>query len=208
MPSTEAIRAAIVARMAAVPRIGVVHPYERYTAKESAFASLYMWQPPEPGAAKELRGWFIRRVGRRETEETHTSTQVAIDWQIRGYTAIRDAQASEVEMDGLVDAVIASIKADLSLGGLLDGLLPPPRSVGAQLMESGPYMFAGVLCHGVRLDWTTVHIETDAPSPTADVGWFRTLHANWDIPPHGNVQPPLPADAAADATDHVVIPET
>ena len=208
MPGTEQIRAAIGARLLAVPRIGIVHPYERYAAKEAAFAALYMWQPPEAGAAKELRGWMIRRVARREAEETHTSTQVTIDWQIKGYMAVRDALASEVEMDGLVDAVIASIKADLTLGGLLDGLLPPPRNVGAQLMESGPYMFAGVLCHGVRLDWTTAHIETDEPSPTDNVGRFRTLHANWDIPPHGNVQPPLPADASADATDHVVIPET
>ncbi len=39
---------------------------------------------------------------------------------------------------------------------------------------------------------------------------FRTFHANWDIPPHGNVDGDpakpgvqLPADATADATDHL-----
>lgn len=206
MPSTEIIRAAIGARIKAVPRIGVVHPYERYAATEKALATLLMWQPPEPAAPRELRGWFIRRLARRATEETHASTLVAIDWQIRGFMALRDGIASEIEMDALADAVIASIGADTTLGGLLDGLLPAPRAVGAQMVESGPYMFGGVLCHGVRIDWTTAHVETDQPDP-ADIGAFRILHANWDIPPIGNVQPPLPADDTADATDHVVIPE-
>lgn len=32
---------------------------------------------------------------------------------------------------------------------------------------------------------------------------FNKFHANWDIPPHGNVSTDLPADSTADATDHV-----
>lgn len=205
MPATEAIRAAIGARLLTVPGLGVLHLYERYAAQEKAFAALYMWQPPAQGAAKELRGWFIRRVGRRVTEATHTADLVVTDWQIRGYMALRDGMASELEMDALTDGVIAAIKRDLSLGGLLDATPPAPRTVGAQLMESGPYMFGGVLCHGVRLDWTTSHKEVDGED-VGDAGDFRTFHANWDIPPHGNVLAPLPADATADATDHVTIP--
>ena len=206
--TTEAIRAAIAARMLTVPGLGVLHLYERYAVKESGFAALYMWQPPSPpGAAKELRGWFIRRLARRVMEESHTSDQVFTDWQMRGFMALRDAAATEIEMDVVTDGVIAAIKADLSLGGLLDGLPDAPRSVGAQLVESGPFMFAGVLCHGVRLAWTTAHMEFDGAKSPANLGDFRTLHANWDIPPHGNVLMPLPADATADATDHVLIPE-
>lgn len=34
---------------------------------------------------------------------------------------------------------------------------------------------------------------------------FETLHANWDVPPHGNVSTTLPADDTADATDHVTL---
>lgn len=207
MATTEAIRAAIAARMLTVPGLGVLHLYERYAATEKGFAALYMWQPPTVDAPKELRGWFIRRVARRVIEETHTSDQVSTDWQMRGFMALRDGMASEIEMDTVADRVIAAIRADLSLGGLLDGLLDPPRAVGAQLVESGPFMFAGVLCHGVRLAWTTAHMEFDAPAETDRVGDFRTFHANWDIPPHGNVLAPLPADATADATDHVAIPE-
>lgn len=206
MASTEAIRAAIAARLLTVQGLGVLHLYERYAKAEKEFQTLFMWQPPHIDAQKELRGWFIRRVARREVEETHTRTSVRMDWQIRGFMGLRDGLASEIEMDAVADRVIAAIKADLTLGGLLDDQQEPPGSVGAQLVESGPFMFAGALCHGVRLDWTTAHIESDVPGPGDDVGDFRTFHANWDVPPHGNVLMPLPADDTADATDHVTIP--
>lgn len=34
---------------------------------------------------------------------------------------------------------------------------------------------------------------------------FVTFHTDWDVPPHGNVQPPLPT-AEADARDHLTLP--
>jgi phage gp37-like protein len=37
---------------------------------------------------------------------------------------------------------------------------------------------------------------------------FEAFHANWDVPPFGNVLLPLPADATADATDHVTLETT
>lgn len=45
----------------------------------------------------------------------------------------------------------------------------------------------------------TLPSETDI----ASLGTFQKFHANWDIPPHGNVSTDLPADSTADATDHV-----
>lgn len=207
MATTEAIRAAIAQRLLTVPRLGVLHLYERYAKAEKDFKALFMWTPPEVDAKPELRGWFIRRVALRETEKTHTSTAVATDWQVRGFLALRDGMASEIEADALTDRIRAAIKADLTLGGLLDERQEPPGSVGAQIVESGPFMFGGVLCHGIRLAWTTVHVERDAPGPEDGVGDFRVFHANWDVPPHGNVLMPLPADDTADATDHVIIPE-
>ncbi|WP_431282720.1 hypothetical protein ACQW02_25485 [Humitalea sp. 24SJ18S-53] len=202
----ETVRAAIGAIMQAVPGIGIVHPYERYAATEPRFASLYMWQPPEYDRKPELRGWFIRRVGHRETAYRSTANELSIDWQLRGYMAIQDALQSEITMDNLVEQLRFAILADVTLGGLLDVPLPQDAPLGAQLVESGPYMFAGVLCHGVRLDWTTSY-QRDLRDDLSAAGDFRIFHANWDIPPHGNVQPPLPADATADATDHVLIPE-
>lgn len=42
----------------------------------------------------------------------------------------------------------------------------------------------------------------DLPDPAASLTDFSTFHADWDIPPHGNVTPPLPADEP-DAVDTV-----
>lgn len=50
---------------------------------------------------------------------------------------------------------------------------------------------------------TTLYIDAGGTEANDDIGDFATFHANWDIQPFGNVQPPLPADVTADATDHV-----
>lgn len=37
---------------------------------------------------------------------------------------------------------------------------------------------------------------------------FAAFHANWDIPAfRDDIQPPLPADDKADATDHIILPQ-
>jgi hypothetical protein len=56
----------------------------------------------------------------------------------------------------------------------------------------------------VTLTLTTT-LEDDAIPEAANLGDFVTWHANWDIPPFGNVPMPLPADDKADATDNVTL---
>lgn len=203
----ESIRAAIGAVIKAVPRIGVVHPYERYVKDEASFRRLYMWQPPERASPPEMRGWFIRRLATRELDDTSTKTEIQIDWQIRGFMALQDALASEITFDGLIEQMRAGFRADLSLGGQLDVELPAGAPLGPQLVESAPYMLAGVLCHGARLDWTTRFNRSLAASEAdPSIGDFRIFHLNWDIPPFGNVERTLPADESADVTDHIIIP--
>jgi hypothetical protein len=198
----ESVRAAIGAIIKAVPEIGVVHPYERYSVQQQKHAQHFMWQPPGRREA-EMRGWFIRRIATREIDDTSTRSQIQIDWQIRGFMAIQDALASEITFDNLIEQIRDAFRADLTLGGLLDVALPAGAPLGPQLVESVPYMMAGVLCHGARLDWTTRFNRSQAEADPSS-GEFRIFHANWDVPPIGNVQPPTPADATADATDHVL----
>lgn len=50
---------------------------------------------------------------------------------------------------------------------------------------------------------TTFEIEGGVdPATLAD---FKTFHANWDLPPHADIETPLPADDEADATDHITL---
>lgn len=52
-----------------------------------------------------------------------------------------------------------------------------------------------------KTSYTIKTLPSDADIASLDV--FNKFHANWDIPPHGNVSTDLPADSTADATDHV-----
>lgn len=196
----EQIRAAIGQRLTAIAEIGVVHPYERYAKTEKDFAGLYLWQS---GGVTSLRGWFIRRVATRSFYKSQVWNRIETDWQIRGYLALQDAEASEIRMDSLVEQIRHALAADLTFGGLVEAAPPAEGQVfGPQLTESGPYMLGGVLCHGVALSLTTTHYETAEVAVGDD---FKTFHANWDIPLHGNVGPDLPDDAHADATDHITL---
>lgn len=51
--------------------------------------------------------------------------------------------------------------------------------------------------------FTTFEIAMTDDTP--DLADFKTFHVNWDIPPRGNVAPPLPDDDDSDATDHVTL---
>jgi hypothetical protein len=199
----EDIRLAIGNCLATVPNIGVIQPYERYAKTEKDFADLYL---RKDGPQSRVRGWFIRRVTYRETLYLGMQTVLQYDWQIRGFMALQDDLASEIVMDRLVELVRYAFKQDLTLGGVAVAPTDANQPVGVQLAESGPVMFAGILCHGVNLTLTTTHADDLIPDQPAVLGDFRTWHANWDIPKFGNVLVPLPADATADATDNVTLP--
>lgn len=149
------VRTAIVALLTAVPGIGQAHGYERYAKRPSDLVNLYA----QDG---QLNGWYVRRAGfRREREPGRIVTTTR--WRIGGYLALADADETELQMDDLVDAIDAAIEADRTLGGAVydtgDG-----RQIGATLEDSGPVLFAGVLCHSVRLLLITRQIEFCATS--------------------------------------------
>lgn len=141
------IREAIATVLETVPNIGQVHRYERYANQASALAALYGWNG-------QLRGWHIRRVQVQEGGAVDEVPEETALWEIRGYMAIADALATELECDGLVDAIRAAFRADPTVGGTVmttwaEGL------AGIQVQDSGPAMFAGVLCHKVILRLAT-----------------------------------------------------
>ncbi|WP_316978047.1 hypothetical protein [Shumkonia mesophila] len=152
MANVDEIRAAIKAKLESVPGIGLVHSYERYAHDQKAFRTLFE-------TSGKVLGWLIRRVATRETSRTIGRHDVTHRWQIRGYMSLDDAAASEIAFDDLVEAGRDAFRADETLGGVVDDTVGDGDSIGLQVEDSGPVMFAGVLCHSVRLGLTTRHTQ-------------------------------------------------
>lgn len=146
------VRAAIVSTLSAVPNIGVVHSYERYSHDLATLKKLYF-----SSAHNQLRGWFVRRVGTRENGILPPRYLEVATWQIRGVMSLEDAAGTEKVMDELIEAVRDAFRVDRTLGGTVTklGTLQPNSERGPQLDDFGPVMFGGALCHGVRLSLVT-----------------------------------------------------
>lgn len=149
--SAEAIRAALVALLQGVPAIGIVHAYERYADKQADFRALYT-------SSGTLLGWFVARTGWRYSRTASGRLLVTTRWQITGFMGLEDAVASELVMQGLVEAICAAWAADPTLGGLVRGI-PVDGSAGIDVAAIEPVMFASVLCHRARIEVVTQHYE-------------------------------------------------
>lgn len=159
MPALAAIRDAIKARLTGIVGIGKVNDFERYAQQMSALKEQYVFDTG--GGVMQLRGWHIRRVRRREIYVDLQRWAIVNDWQLRGFMALDDAAASEKAFDDLIEAVCDAFDT-------APDLLNPPDPVevvldeeqaGVQVPESGPVMFAGVLCHSARLTLATRHYK-------------------------------------------------
>ena len=159
-PSTLATtRAALQALLSAVPAAGVVHPVERYASTEQGFKQAYLYTHTDPAAdafaaEPHIRGWYLRRT---ETAETTVNGRILNEhtWLVRGYLAFKDAIASEIIFDELVERMRDAVRVDGSLG--LPGLMgsSPFEERGVQVANAGPVVFAGVLCHSATLQCKT-----------------------------------------------------
>lgn len=146
-----AIRDAIAATMLSVPDIGVVQLHERYAKASDKLREFYL-----SPAHQQLRGWFIRRPQIVETDRIQPRSIEYVQWRIQGVMALDDANASELVFDDLIEAMRDAFRANDTLNGTVaQCALAGGRDAGLQLIDAGPVMFAGVLCHGARLSLTT-----------------------------------------------------
>ncbi|WP_230680869.1 hypothetical protein [Paracidovorax cattleyae] len=146
-------RAAIVAALQSVPQIGIVHDRERYADGEAKFRSLYLYTPA--GGAPEVRGWWLRRSATREHSPSVARALNAHTWSIRGYMSFRDDDATELVLDGLVEQFRSVVRADPTLGGVVQPGPLDSQEDGVQVMDAGPVRFAGLICHSAVLQLTT-----------------------------------------------------
>lgn len=149
------IRDALGTLIAFVPDMGNVHTYERYVREEAKFRELYVYETS--AGVQHLRGWWLRRTATQEHSlgvgrnvEVHT-------WQIRGYMALNDVDGSEHEFDALIEALRDAVRADPTLGGVCEQspLGEGDATDGLQVVDSGPVLFCGVLCHSALLEIRT-----------------------------------------------------
>lgn len=144
------LRAAIVAKLQGIAGIGVVHDHERYAHAMDTLKALYV-----PAGEQQLRGWFVRRVGIHEVSAGGSRRVQTVTWRIQGVMALDDASASELAFDALIETITDTFRADPTLGGLVLTPKPEDEDAGVQVVDSGPVMFANVLCHAARLALTT-----------------------------------------------------
>lgn len=169
MTSTQRIRNELQALISSVPGTGQVHPYERFAVKSQEFARLYQ-------QGQRVQGFFVHRQGSREYQYSSQLNRVRTRWVIRGFASLVDAEATELAFDDLLDALRAAVRARPVLYDAADNALAHTSTddgAGLQLDESGPVMFAGVLCHGATFSLTTEHLEEIEPyisDPTASPG--------------------------------------
>ncbi|SDH74462.1 hypothetical protein [Roseospirillum parvum] len=145
MSTLAAHRAAIVATLSGVPEVGRVHPFERYAKRHGDFAALY-------ATGERLLGWHVRRVAGQRLARGLAHVDEWHEWALTGLAAIDDAAASELTFDDLVETVRDAFLADTTLGGAVGSTVDPATGeAGPSVVDSGPVMFAGVLCHRVVL---------------------------------------------------------
>lgn len=144
-------RAAIVAMLGAVPGVGLVHDEEPYARTEARFRELYQY-PAEAGPV--IRGWWVRRIRTRELAP-HLGRVINVHtWRIRGFAALDSDAGTGVAFDDLVEAIRRAFRLDPTLDGVAQPG-PVDQPSGVQVNDSGPVMFAGVLCHSADLALTT-----------------------------------------------------
>ncbi len=187
-------REAIAAKLEEIANIGAVHRFERYAKSQKDFRAFF------ENDGKVL-GWFVRRRSTRELEVSSDHNKVITTWDIRGYMSLDDDAATEIEFDTLIENGCAVFRNDITVGGAFDTTIVDGKA-GLQVDDTGPVMFSGVLCHGARLSLMSLMTECTVEVGATATDDFKTLHTDYDIPPHGNVTAPLPA-AETDAEDEI-----
>jgi hypothetical protein len=152
-PTQQQIRDAIKTVINTVPNVGLVHTYERYAADLATLKTLYV-------ANGQLLGWYIRLLKTQRASPGRGRTAILHTWRIRGFMAFDDAAQSELTFDALVESLQEAFTAHETLDGVVGATSFPEQNVdGLQRDDSGPVMFAGVLCHSALLTLNTLHHE-------------------------------------------------
>ena len=133
------IRAAIKSALEGVGGIGTVHDYERWATEWGDFLSLYKT------SGNVINGWTITRQRTTEEQATTSHTERTHHFLIRGIYGLRDADATEITFQSLIEAICAAFRALYRI----DGTAMDNEPIQVELVENR--MFGTVLCHYCEL---------------------------------------------------------
>ena len=152
--SHAAIRDGLVALLQGVPNVGHFFDRERYVRDESKFMALYLYTPP--GGHKQVRGWWLRRKATQERTVGLDLNMEMHTWMVRGYMALNDDAATELEFDALIETMRNAWRANPTLGGICQqSPVEGDNTDGLQVLDVSPVLFCGVLCHSAWLELRT-----------------------------------------------------
>jgi hypothetical protein len=155
------IRRAIKDVLESVAGTGKVHLYERYSSNSGKFKALYLDDKDSTERSDDIiSGWYIRRVATKDTQVNRDSHhEVSTDWELFGYRSMKDDEASELEFDDVIDAVMDRFRRDEYLGNSVIGL-GEGRNYSPRIITQRPVKFGGYTCHEVRIGITTLsHVD-------------------------------------------------
>lgn len=146
MSSYLEIIADIRSQLAGVSGAGRIHDYGRWSADQKKFIELFSYTPEGDGKT-QIRGWEFTRVKR--TEHNRGASFIHHLFKLSGYMGLRDADATDIEFQILVDAVcdrFAAAEAPRDRGYYyMNG--DDPEQAAAQAEAIDARSFGGVLCH-------------------------------------------------------------
>jgi hypothetical protein len=136
------IRTAIKTVLSGVADIGQVHDYERWTASDAEFISVFK---TTVAGVDQVRAWLIRRKGPVNEDQGGVAVHGYI---IDGYLSVKDADATEKTLNALIEAVRAAFRANVTLNG---------SCIGADFLIVNAIdvrMLGAVMCHHAELALT------------------------------------------------------
>lgn len=137
--SLSTIRSAIITILEAVTGIGKVYDYERYAKSPDGFKLLFTSNDDK------FHVWQLTRESTEEISEMHTTNIRRHTMVIRGYYALKDANATAKTFQDLIETICEDLRVDFQLGGIALQCLPPQVRI-VEHVE-----FTGVLCHHAEI---------------------------------------------------------
>lgn len=126
---------------------GQVHIFERYAKRSNDMKHFYEYKD-------RLKGWHIRRVSTREQKISQCRFERVYRWEIKGFWSLHDADETELLFDVEIERICDAFRENDTLDGNVDSCIVG-QEANIQVLDSGPVMFAGVLCHSCRLGLNT-----------------------------------------------------